>query len=318
MAWLSVQGISKKEKEIFTVRQVSFDQDQFQKIAIAGETGSGKTTLLRMIAGFVQPDQGEIYFKGERVKGPFEKLIPGHPEIAYLSQHFELRNNYTVAEELEAVNLLTAEDSRNIFEVCRIGHLLNRKTNELSGGERQRIVLARQLVTAPKLLLLDEPYSNLDGIHRNIIRSAIREIGSRLNTTCIMILHDAADLLSWAETILIMRNGQLVQQGSPEQVYYYPVDKYCASVLGEYNLLDKNSPIISASPLHTIGNKVMVRPEQFKIELSTEGNAEIAEVMFAGSYYTLLVKAGEETINVRVINNRFSPGDRVKLILPNN
>ncbi len=318
MAWLSVQGISKKEKEIYTVRQISFDQDQFQKIVIAGETGSGKTTLLRMIAGLVQPDEGAIVFKGERVKGPLEKLIPGHPEIAYLSQHFELRNNYTVAEELEVVNLLSAEDSKNIFEVCRIGHLLNRKTNELSGGERQRIVLARQLVTVPKLLLLDEPYSNLDGIHRNIIRSAIREIGSRLNTTCIMILHDAADLLSWADTILIMKDGQLLQQGSPEQVYYYPVDEYCAAVLGEYNLLDKNSSILSGTSLHAIGDKIMVRPEQFNIELSTGGNAEITEVMFAGSYFTILVQAGDEKIIIRATQNRFSPGDRVRLSLSNN
>jgi iron(III) transport system ATP-binding protein len=107
MALLEVSGAGKKEKEIFTVKGINFSQQPLEKIAIAGETGSGKTTLLKMIGGLVLPDEGTIYFEGERVLGPFEKLIPGHPRIAYLSQHFELRNNYRVEEELESKNLLT-------------------------------------------------------------------------------------------------------------------------------------------------------------------------------------------------------------------
>src|SRR5688572_25264978 len=102
MAWLKVSGIKKKERESFTIKDIFFTQDRFQKIAIVGETGSGKTTLLKMIAGLVQPDAGEISFEREKVAGPYEKLIPGHPGIGYLSQHFELRNNYRVEEELEA------------------------------------------------------------------------------------------------------------------------------------------------------------------------------------------------------------------------
>jgi len=102
MFLLKVSGIGKREKENFTVKDIQFTQESAQKIAIAGETGSGKTTLLKMIAGLVQPDEGNIYFNNERVLGPFEKLIPGHPAIAYLSQHFELRNNYRVEEELDS------------------------------------------------------------------------------------------------------------------------------------------------------------------------------------------------------------------------
>jgi iron(III) transport system ATP-binding protein len=313
MAWLVLKGISKKEKETFTVRDVSFTQDQFEKIAIAGETGSGKTTLLKMVAGLVQPDAGEIYFRGERVKGPHEKLIPGHAGIAYLSQHFELRNNYTVAEELEAVNKLSVEDADKIYKVCRIVHLMNRKTNELSGGERQRIVLARQLVTSPKLLLLDEPYSNLDGIHKHIIRSAIHDIVDKLNTNCLIVLHDAPDILSWADRILVMKNGMLVQAGSPHDIYYKPVDEYCAALFGDYNLLDKGHPAVAGQGFHLIGNKVLVRPEQFIVETSLDGGACVEKVLFSGSCNTLVVSYGGELIRVRTLDNHFSAGDWVKI-----
>ena len=140
MALLTVSAIAKKEKEQYTVKDISFTQQSLQKIAIAGETGSGKTTLLKMIAGLVQPDAGEILFEQERVVGPYEKLLPGHPRIAYLSQYFELRNNYRVVEELAYTNQLGEDAATGIFEVCRITHLLQRWTDELSGGERQRIV----------------------------------------------------------------------------------------------------------------------------------------------------------------------------------
>ncbi|MEJ0101373.1 MAG: ABC transporter ATP-binding protein [Bacteroidota bacterium] len=238
MAFLNVSGISKKEGQGFSVRDISFAQEQFQKIAIAGETGSGKTTLLKMIAGLIQPDAGEIVFNGKKVLSPYEKLIPGHPGIAYLSQHFELRNNYRVEEELESKNLLTEKEADEIYSICRIQHLLKRRTDQLSGGERQRIVLARLLTMSPELLLLDEPFSNLDAIHKNIIKSVIYDIGEKLKITCIMVLHDAPDILSWADTILIIKDGQIIQKGIPEQVYRQPVNEYCAALLGEYSLID--------------------------------------------------------------------------------
>ena len=196
MVLLEVVGAGKKEKENFTVKDINFSQQPLEKIAIAGETGSGKTTLLKMIGGLAQLDEGNIYYDGKRVLGPLERLIPGHPQIAYLSQHFELRNNYRVEEELESKNLLTQEAANNIYRICRIEHLLKRKTDQLSGGERQRIVLARLLTTSPKLLLLDEPFSNLDAIHKNIIKSVLLDIGTQLNTSCILVSHDAADTLS--------------------------------------------------------------------------------------------------------------------------
>lgn len=196
MGFLEINNISKIQDGKWVVDDVSFSQAPFQKMAIAGETGSGKSTLLKMIAGLIQPDKGMIYFKDKHVLGPDYKLIPGHKDIAYLSQHFELRNSYRVEELLSYANKLTDEMANAIFEVCMINHLVKRKTDQLSGGERQRIAIARLLIGSPELLILDEPYSNLDLIHKNILKNVIREIGESLNITCLMVSHDPTDILS--------------------------------------------------------------------------------------------------------------------------
>ncbi|MGK2861690.1 MAG: ABC transporter ATP-binding protein [Chitinophagaceae bacterium] len=319
MAMLNVTGISKKENGIFTVDDITFAQNPFQKIAIAGETGSGKSTLLKMIAGLVQPDAGEIKFENERVAGPFEKLLPGHARIAYLSQHFELRNNYRVEEELESANKLTVEEASRIFNVCRVDHLLKRKTNQLSGGERQRIVLARTLISKPGLLLLDEPFSNLDLVHKKTMMAVIRELGNNLRISCIMVLHDAADTLSWADEILVMKDGVIIQRGTPEQIYNQPVNEYCAGLFGDYNLISSNnSSILSAIPGIVInGKQLLVRPEHFYIV--EEGNISIRGTvqtrLYFGSYYVLDVLVAQQLIRIKANKNEFAVGDPIVLSL---
>ena len=314
MAFLNVSGISKKQGQSFSVKGINFTQEQFQKIAIAGETGSGKTTLLKMIAGLIQPDGGEVVFNGKKVLGPSEKLIPGHPAIAYLSQHFELRNNYRVEEELESRNLLTDKEADEIYTICRIRHLLKRKTDQLSGGERQRIVLARLLITSPELLLLDEPFSNLDAIHKNIIKSVIYDIGEQLKVTCIMALHDAPDILSWADTILIIKDGEVIQQGTPEQVFHQPVNEYCAGLLGEYNLIDTEI-FPSMQGLIPAEKKLMLRPEDFIIVPPGENAVKgiIQKVLFWGSYHTADTLINQQLIRVRINNSQFAEGDAIHL-----
>ncbi len=319
MALLEVAGISKLEKENFTVKEISFTQQFSQRIAIAGETGSGKSTLLKIIAGLIQPDAGKIIFDGKRVLGPLEKLIPGHPDIAYLSQHFELRNNYRVEEELESKNLLTDEEASTIYAICRIQHLLKRKTDQLSGGERQRIVLARLLTASPKLLLLDEPFSNLDAAHKNIIKSVLEDIGTKLSITCILVSHDAMDSLSWAETIIVMREGQIIQHGTPEQVYNQPVNEYCAGLLGEYNLISKTNTaaFIKNNESKAEKKKLLIRPEHLNIVSKSDSaiNGIVVNILFFGSYYNIDVLVGKQLIRLKSTNNQFVKGDTVYLSL---
>ena len=317
MALLEVAGISKLENEKYTVKDISFAQQPSQKIAIAGETGSGKTTLLKMIAGLIQPDAGAIYFEDKKVLGPFEKLLPGHPSIAFLSQHFELRNNYRVEEELESKNLLDADEAKNIYSICGITHLLKRKTNQLSGGERQRIVLARLLTTSPKLLLLDEPFSNLDAAHKNVIKSVINDVVAKLNVACIMVSHDGLDTLSWADTVFVMKEGRIIQHGSPEKIYHQPLNEYCAGLFGEYNLIsNKNSLLFETfAEGKEKGRKILIRPEDFEF-VSPENsliNGIVQQVSFWGSYYTIDVIIDNELIRVKLKNRQFEKGDNVSL-----
>ncbi len=316
MALLQVAGAGKREGENFTVKDIHFTQQLSQKIAIAGETGSGKTTLLKMIAGLVQPDTGNIYFEGKRVPGPFEKLIPGHKDIAYLSQHFELRSNYRVEEELESKNLLTEEEATNIYRVCRIHHLLKRKADQLSGGERQRIVLAKILTTSPKLLLLDEPFSNLDAVHKSIIKSVVHDIGAKLNITCIMVSHDRLDVLSWADVIMVMKDGEIIQQGKPEEIYNWPINEYCAGLFGEYNIIDKtNTAFAAINGIESNEKQLLIRPEHFSIvpEANNAIKGIIQHILFYGSYYVIDVLAGNQLLKVKTYNTPFDTGDLIYL-----
>lgn len=309
MAFLEVKELFKKEGDTDAVNGISFTQQPFQKIGIAGETGSGKTTLLKMIAGLSQPDAGEVYFKNEKVQGPFDQLIPGHPGIGYLSQHFELRNNYWVNDFLEMANKLPDEEANRVYAVCEIEHLLRRRTHQLSGGEKQRIALARLLTGSPQLLILDEPFSNLDTLHKRTMKQVIENLGDQLGITCIMVSHEPADLLAWADELLLLKDGRIVQQGSAQQVYSKPVNEYAAGLLGEYSLVD-------AAVLHlpvTTSQKLFLRPDQFHIgsveEHSYKGMVEA--VHYRGAYSLLEVVFQQQRFFILQHRQAFQKGDPI-------
>jgi ABC-type sugar transport system ATPase subunit len=309
MDLLQVVGVSRQMGKGGGVAAISFVQQKGQKIALAGATGSGKSTLLKMIGGLVQPDRGEIRFEDHRVRGPLEVLVPGCPGIAYLSQHFELWNNYRVAEILSYSNDLSDEDAAALYEIGRIDHLLDRRTDQLSGGERQRIALTRLLVRAPRLLLLDEPFSNLDRVHKEILQSIIRDISDRLGISCILVSHDPQDLLSWADEILVLRDGRLIQKATPERIYRQPVDEYTAGLFGKYNVVD---PALAARIGRLAGTadgqkNLYIRPE--KLTLSATGNpaaqGKVGAVSFLGSYYEIEVALAGYSLLIRTETNSY-------------
>jgi ABC-type sugar transport system ATPase subunit len=319
MSFLKVENISKQIDGNSIAKNVSFTQHHLQKIAIAGETGSGKSTILKTIAGLSQPDSGNVFFLDKRIEGPWEKLIPGHPGIAYLSQQFELPKFLRVEQALAYANKTSPEEAAELFEICRIGHLLKRKTDQLSGGEQQRIALARLLVGLPKLLLLDEPFSNLDVIHKGILKSVIADVESRLQITCTLISHDPMDLLSWADEILIMKNGEIVQQATPEEVYQRPVTEYVGGLLGKYNLLT-GAQAKQINPTLQVNDtqQVFLRPEQFIISNeininSTKGS--VNQVRFMGNGYEADVQTDFSQLTVRT-SNPLKRGETVTVKLP--
>ncbi len=316
MALLEVKGISKQdEKGNFTVKDVRFTQATFEKMAIAGETGSGKTTLLKMIAGLIQKGAGELTFQQQKIMGPNDQLIPGHPGIVYLSQYFELRNNYWVYDFMEMANKLTEAEANSIYTVCQVEHLLKRRTNQLSGGEKQRIALARLLTISPKLLLLDEPFSNLDTAHKNTIKSVIHDIGEKLGISCILVSHEPTDILSWADTILILKEGAIVQQGTPQQIYDSPVNEYCAALFGDYNLIDAGFLRSVIPDIQLKKKQMLIRPEQIHI-VSEAGNTVegiIQTILFMGSYCKMDVMVGTQLLRVNTVSREYVKGDKVHL-----
>jgi ABC-type sugar transport system ATPase subunit len=310
MSLLNVSGISKKGKEDYLLKNINFVQEASEKLAIAGATGSGKSTLLKIIAGLIQPDAGEVLFDGVRVKSPQEKLLPGHQHIAYLSQNFELRNNYRVEEILQMANKLPVKDATLVYDICRIGHLLHRWSDEVSGGERQRIAFAKTLVTDPKLLLLDEPFSNLDAIHRSILKSVINDIGERLNTTCILVSHDPADLLSWADQIIILDRGKVIQKGDPQEIYNHPLNEYAAALFGKYNYISEE--LMERFPDLKNQARRFIRPGEFIVH--TDPNAGIEATVktsaFMGAYYEAQIDISGHTITV-ITESGIKTGDTV-------
>ncbi len=257
----------------------------------------------------MQPDSGDVLIKKERVKGPNEQLIPGHPEIAYLSQHFELRNHYRVEEELDYVNQLSVKAAAHLFELCEVNHLLKRWTTELSGGERQRVSLTRSLLSSPSLLLLDEPYSNLDLQHKQILKKVINDVSKKLNITILMVSHDAADILPWAEKMLIIKDGKIIEQGNPQQLYEQPQHLYSAALLGKYNIV----------PLHlTVKEKnssTIVRPEDcFVSSKATPGSVKgaVKEIYYYGYMNEVEVATTDHsTMIIRTRKPDFDKGENV-------
>jgi ABC-type sulfate/molybdate transport systems ATPase subunit len=286
---LDVQTVQKHLDSI-ELHSISFQLTAGRKLAIIGESGSGKSSLLKIIGGLTAADSGQVLFQGKRVKGPEEVLLPGHPGIAYLSQHFELRNNYRMEELLEYGNQLNPAMMQDLIELCQIGHLLKRKNDTLSGGERQRIALAKLLLTKPALLLLDEPFSNLDMQHRQAIRDIVDGISNQLQITCIMVSHDPLDILPWANEVMVLEAGKLIQSGSPNQVYQFPVNSYAAGLLGEYTLANE-----ALRSLFQLDPQIQfIRPAQ--VVLTEKGiSAMMLSSRYCGGYtaYTFQTSAGQ-------------------------
>jgi ABC-type sulfate/molybdate transport systems ATPase subunit len=319
MNLLTVSGIRFEEEQHIVLDAITFSQQEFRKIAIAGETGSGKSTLLQIIAGLVQPDAGLVLFDNKRVRGPAEELVPGHPHIAYLSQQFELQPFLRVEQVLRYANKLTAQEAATLYEVCRIGHLLTRKTSQLSGGERQRIALARLLLSRPRLLLLDEPFSNLDMAHKSLLKSVIRQISEQLQLTCMLISHDPQDTLSWADEILVLQAGRVVQHGSPALIYRQPADAYVAALFGTGNLVraDRAAALFCRPAPGSDKNNMLIRPEDFRFEASAGQGipGKVIRVHYFGSYYETEVLLDGQVMTVKTCANHHHPGEQVYLSL---
>ena len=308
--WLSAEGLCRRHGDRTVVDGVTLRMDRGERLAVAGASGSGKSTLMRMLCGLEQPDAGSVHFGGGRVHGPLETLVPGHPGIAYLGQHFELRKNYRVSDELAAWSLVPPDESDAICEACRIAPYLHRWTHQLSGGERQRIALARALVTDPSLLILDEPFSNLDAVHKDILKEVLLDLQHRIGVTCLMVLHEGADILPWAERLLVMREGRLVQSGRPRDLYFHPLDEDVAGLLGAYDILTAPDVLKAVVPGAPPPGRLLVRPSSLEVVGRGQGHldAVVEELRFMGPFQLVLLRVGHERLRIPVTQGSLLPG----------
>jgi ABC-type sulfate/molybdate transport systems ATPase subunit len=308
---LKVNLLTKTTEFGKVLSKVSLEIKQNENVVIAGETGSGKSTLLRIMAGLEQPDSGTVTLNDELVKGPADNLVPGHPEIAYLSQHFELPKFLRVEQVLEYASNVTDAYRQRIITICKIKHLLARKTDQLSGGEKQRIAIARLLMTHPQVLLLDEPYSHLDTGLKATLKEVVAQISAKLGVTCVLVSHHPEDTLPWAHRVIVLKKGVLVQQGTPHEVYHQPKNEYIARLFGEYNLIDVSlARLLGKSNL----KGKFLRPEQLQLTKKKTGKWVIKQVAYFGSYYLITVEYKEKQVKVFSVS-AWAVGEKVDLVL---
>jgi iron(III) transport system ATP-binding protein len=218
--------------------------DHGELVALLGPSGCGKTTTLRMIAGFLEPDAGEIRVGDRVIASPSVMVPPEKRNMSMIFQSYAIWPHKTIYQNVayglkfRGVTRAEAEKKvRDVLAVVRLEHLANRYPGELSGGQQQRVALARALVVEPEILLLDEPLSNLDANLREEMRFEIRRLHDEFQITSVYVTHDQSEAMVLADRICVMNQGRIAQIGTPQEIYERPSTRFAASFIGKTNLL---------------------------------------------------------------------------------
>ena len=239
--YVRIEAITKRFGSVAAVNNVSLKIYRGEIFCLLGGSGCGKTTLLRMLGGFEQPTAGEIYIDGEPMAGipPYERPVNMMFQSYALFPHMSVEKN--IGFGLEQEGLSRAEVSRRvqeILDIVKMNQFAGRKPHQLSGGQRQRVALARSLVKRPKLLLLDEPLGALDRKLREHTQFELLNIQQRLGVTFIVVTHDQEEAMTLATRIGVMNRGEIVQIGTPRQIYEFPTSRFVADFIGSVNLFE--------------------------------------------------------------------------------
>ena len=317
MVRVSVAAVSKRYGAVEALRSVSLDFEAGRLTAILGPSGCGKTTLLRSIAGFVSVDAGAIRFDGAEVTA----LPPQQRGTAMVFQSYALWPHMTVFDNvaygLRLKRVPAVEIARRVREalaLVEIGDLeatARRKPAALSGGQQQRVALARAIVVEPRVLLLDEPLSNLDAKIRQRLRVEVRRLQRRVGITTIYVTHDQEEALAIADRVVLMNRGVVAQAGTPEQVYLEPATEFVADFLGVGNRLEARA---ESGALHLEGQRlpyggpargpvlVILRSSDLGLAGAAGGAPALAgtleESLFLGAYYRHYVRVGAAVLMV--------------------
>ncbi|MFP8895263.1 sulfate/molybdate ABC transporter ATP-binding protein [Chryseobacterium sp. EZn1] len=282
-----------KENPLFQNLNLRFEENRI--IALAGESGCGKSTLLNLIYGLLDWESGEIIFNGTKLLGPKGNLVPGEPEMKFVAQNFDLMPYATVAENvgkfISNINLKQKKETvTELLEVVGLQEFANVLPKYLSGGQQQRVAIARALSVLPKLLILDEPFSNLDFPRKIELRERLFRYVKQHGVSLIISTHELQDIMPWLDQIVILQDGRLIQNDSPEETYRNPYNSYVAKLFGEVNIFSE----AEAEDFQL--TKFSYYPKEIKIT-ETGLEAEVLESRFAGNYYWNKLRAkGKELV----------------------
>src|SRR4051794_5737377 len=244
MGFVELTGLTKRYGSLAVVKDISLSIDKGQLVCLLGPSGCGKTTTLRLIAGFLEPDAGEIRVGGRRISAPGDSEAPERRNMSMIFQSYALWPHMTVFDNvaygLKLRGLSRSESQQRadtILAATKLAQLAQRYPGELSGGQQQRVSLARALVVEPETLLLDEPLSNLDANLREEMRFEIRRLHDKYRYTTVYVTHDQAEAMTTADLIVVMNQGAIEQAGTPEDIYRRPRTEFVARFLGGTNIL---------------------------------------------------------------------------------
>ena len=293
---LKVTSISFKYQQKKPVLEgFNFFLSQGEHLCIMGESGCGKSTLLKAIYGLLDLNDGKIFWKKEQILGPKHHLVPGFQKFKYVAQDFDLMPFISVSENIQKfLSRFYPEESKKrteeLLEVIEMTAFAKTKVKNLSGGQKQRVAIARALAKEPELLLLDEPFGQIDNFKKNSLRRNLFSYLKNKNITCIVATHDKNDALSFADKLIIIRNNKILVNNHPLEIYKDPKEKYVAALFDDVNEV-------------TVGRQSVLRyPHQIKIVEKSEKKATVINSYFKGSYW--LIEAEFE--NQKVFLNYFS------------
>lgn len=305
----------------YAVRNVSFSVNKGQILAIIGESGSGKSTLLRLIYGLLGPSSGEVHFNNQPVPDPSTVLIPGHPQMRMVSQAFDDLNTYAtvwdnVSSQLSNDNLvIKRRETRRLLKSLRLTELKDHRVFDLSGGEKQRVAIAVALINRPHVLLLDEPFNQVDASFREMLQEDILAIVAETKLTVILVSHDPTEVLALADTLLILRKGRKVACDTPKELFFRPTDPYVAKLLAQANIVPAHLTGLLGIPSNV---PIGIHRNGLKAWADPQGTFTIQGSRFKGHYYEIILTHGE--LELRMISTEHpalseihTPGTRVQL-----
>lgn len=312
------------------VSELSFCLKEGEIISILGPSGCGKTTILRLIAGFEVPDKGEVYLRDSRAAGNGTNVPPEKRGVAMVFQDYALFPHLSVSKNIGfGLRRMKPPDRKRrveeVLETIEMSGMGHRYPHQISGGQQQRVALGRALAPRPVVVLLDEPFSNLDAAMRGQMRREVQSILRREGATAILVTHDQQEALSFADRVAVINRGRLEQIGTPEEIFRQPATSFVATFVGHASFIPGK---VDGEEIETeIGRfahggdpsmgdvVVMIRPDDVKLKPNPEGQGTIMSREFHGSrnFYFVTLDSGVTVRSRQRSGTIYAPGLRVKV-----